>query len=254
MKLSNKDYWDTTYEVREELVPISLDGNYSYCDRQHFKILSQTELDGKKILEVGGGGSKWITFLAEKYPNSQFYALDYSTEGCDKLIKYIDDNNVKNIKVINKDMFHADDLYGRFDVIYSIGVVEHFDDLGAVLEVISKFLNKDGIAFNFIPNMSGVLGWLTKVFNRPVYDIHNPHDLKSFLSGHDGVNIAEAGYLCSNNFCILSSCFISKNGFSTFLYKQLSRFSRCLWWFEDNVFPLPKSKLFSPYIYSVIRK
>lgn len=108
----------------------------------------------------------------------------------------------------------------------------------------------------FIPNMSGLNGYLTKNFNRDVYDIHIPHNKESFVSGHEqaGLSILEADYLCSSNFGVLSSCFHEESSWKWNTYKQLTRVSKLAWAFESKIFEFPVSQIFSPYIYAVAKK
>ena len=69
----------------------------------------------------------------------------------------------------------------------SFGVVEHFESLEDVLRAMRKYLVQDGRVFTVIPNMSGLLGLLTKRFNQSIYFSHNPQTLESLVAGHESV-------------------------------------------------------------------
>ncbi len=75
-----------------------------------------------------------------------------------------------------------------------------------------------------IPNMAGFIGVLTRLFNLGVYEMHNPHDLVSFLEGHRkaGMAVLSGGYLGSTNFGMLSSCFNERRGLSWHAYVLLT--------------------------------
>ena len=146
------------------------------------------------------------------------------------------------LNVVQADLFDPDaSLVGNFDFSYTIGVVEHFADLAAVVREIARFGASNATVVTEIPNMAGLLGSLTKRWNRTVYDLHVPHDLKSLTRGHldAGVIVERTGYLFSQNFNVLSSCFKSRanRGWSTYLW--MSRLTKAIWYFEDRIGDLP---------------
>jgi ubiquinone/menaquinone biosynthesis C-methylase UbiE len=254
--LTSKNYWDGIYVRRSTLQPANPFGKHSYCTRKIFEIKARIGLEDKRVLEIGGGGSAWLAFLAKKYPSSEFTCLDFSEAGLSSLRVYSLENELQNIKFVCADMFEPPHDMQSYDFVFSHGVVEHFTDLPGVLTAHSKFLGKDGQMLTIIPNMSGLLGGITKAFNREIYDIHVPHDLASFRSGHQEakLDILECGYLCSSNFGVLSSCFERRSGVKWSVYKFLTRVSKAFWIFEDKVVSLPTSKVFSPYIYVVSKR
>lgn len=255
-KLTDKAYWEGTYSRRNDRQSLNVDGFVNYSNRLILNKLIEINLESKSILEIGAGDSVWLPYLAEKFPSSRFVGIDYSDSGCALLSERVNKENV-NVTVVHEDMFAEDSpLHGSFDVVISFGVVEHFDDLGHVLAAKKRFLKQDGVMFTLIPNMAGALGALTRIWNREVYDKHNPHDLASFLRGHQqaGMEIIQRGYLGSTNFGVLSSCFPERKGLSWQMSRVLVAMSLAILWFEDKFGDFPTSKIFSPYIYAVSRK
>jgi hypothetical protein len=137
----------------------------------------------------------------------------------------------------------------------SFGVVEHFADLPVAMQAGAAFCKQGGILYTLIPNMAGLNGWLTKFWNRPVYDIHIPHDRETFLAGHKipGLEVLSCEYLGSTNFGVLSSCFPEQRGFNYWVYKQFTRLSKAIWLLESKLGHLPATQCFSPYIVSISR-
>lgn len=119
-----------------------------------------------------------------------------------------------------------------------------------------NYLNEHGLMFTLIPNMAGSIGFFTRLFNRGVYEMHNPHDLVSFLEGHRkaGMAVLYGGYLGSNNYGVLSSCFNERRGLSWHAYVLLTRLSKAVGYLECKLGDFPVSKSFSPYIYAISRK
>lgn len=251
--LTNKEYWNSGYQERSSVTPVDVSGARNFCAQQMLRLKERFGLGGRSVLEIGGGGSAWLVYLAREYPDVDFATVDYSDEGAQLIRDYVREQEISNVSVFQQDFFAPADDIGRYDFVYSHGVVEHFPDLAGTLKAHARFLQPGGRMLTIIPNMNGAIGLLTKWMNRDVYDIHVPHDLTSFLEGHRSADleIVDSGYLCSTNFGVLSSCVRDGDGFKWFLYKQLSRVSKALWYFECHVTKLPATRWLSPYIYAV---
>ena len=252
-ELTKKDYWENGYERRMGLLPVNLVGFRNLCSLKVYDLKKSIGLHDKNIVEIGGGGSAWLAFLATKYPTSRFSVIDYSEIGCRILSEFAEKNHINNINVYCRDFNHSHDLYGKYDLVYSHGVVEHFTSLPDVLKTLSEFLRPNGKMLNIIPNLGGILGNLTRFFNRHVYDMHIPHDKNSFIKGHQeaGLLVQQAGYVCSNNFGLLSTCLPDETGIKWKFYKSLTKLTKLIWAFEYYILDLPVSRLMSPYIYAV---
>lgn len=255
--LSRQKYWDDGYlrSDRGEALP-DLQDFRRLPDRRLMDAIEKLDLRGKSVLELGAGDSNILLILSHRWQSvSTCVGLDYSSAGCASLTRRARALGV-DVSVIHADMFSPPaDLTRRFDVVYSVGLVEHFTQLEHVLAAKRQFLAVGGTMFTVIPNMSGIIGNLTKRFNRSVYEIHNPHNMESFLQGHKraGLEVVRAGYLCSTNFGVLSSCFATNKTSEWRWYVFLSRLSKALWLFESRIAELPKTAFFSPYIYAVSR-
>lgn len=256
MRKTEREYWDQGYERAGSIVPVPLKPAINWTDKLMYDLLSRFNLPGKQVLEVGGGGSAWLARLALEFPTAQFTALDYSPSGCDLVRRFAKERSLRNLAALEGDMFDPPPQGLLCDIAYSYGVVEHFEPLEDALAAIAAYVRPTGKMLTIIPNMAGLLGDLTRRYNKSVYDIHVPHDLRSFLDGHEraGLRVDCGGYLGSNNFGVIASCFASPSdrGYSTYLW--LSRVSKILGTFEKCGVPLPASKAFSPYIFAIAAK
>jgi 2-polyprenyl-3-methyl-5-hydroxy-6-metoxy-1,4-benzoquinol methylase len=254
--LTRREYWDQGYAARDERAECRFDWR-EYVNHLLVKKIEGLGLDGKRVLEIGAGDSAWLPYFARRYPGSRFAGLDYSEAGCARLAKRAAGlGRPSAIEVHHQDMFAADSaLHGQFDLVMSFGVVEHFADLAQPLAAKRRYLADGGTMFTLIPNMAGVIGRLTKRFNRAVYDMHNPHDWESFLDGHRraGLAVSAGGYLGSSNFGVLSSCFTEPRGAAWHTYVLLTRLSKAVWFLESRFGDLPASRTFSPYIVAASR-
>ena len=255
-RLTDKKYWNNQYgEVSE--FSFGIEGHANHNNAIIYNSIKSAGLDGKSILEIGAGGSQWLIFLAKHHPTSKFTGLDFAEDGCKKLSEEAA-NAAADVDVICADLFSPpSECFGKFDLVISFGVVEHFDSLDSVLSEMSKYLKEDGTLWTIIPNMSGVLGFLTKHLDRDIYNLHNPHDLKSFRAGHDKAKlpITSSNYLCTTGFGVLSSCINEKTSRANYLmYLWLTRLTKAISIFEQKLFKLPALKITSAYIVCVSKK
>jgi SAM-dependent methyltransferase len=252
--VTKKQYWDDIHRNKAIYIPKELTGFRNVCEAQIFAGI-KAHFNGGNLLEIGGGSSDWLIAVAKELQPKEAVALDYSEVGCKSMDKKSAQAGV-DVKTVCADMFNPPkNTLDRFDLVMSFGVVEHFADLPAAMGASAAFCKPGGILYTLIPNMAGLNGWMTKFWNRSVYDIHIPHDLESFLAGHrvPGLEVLSCEYLGSTNFGVLSSCFPEKHGFNYWLYKQLTRLSKMIWLLESKLWRFPATRSFAPYIVSISR-
>ncbi len=234
--------------------PLDIRSFRNLGERKLIEKVESLGLAGGHVLEVGAGNSAILSYLARTHAGeAQFSGLDYSEIGCRMLSRRADLEGAQ-IEVLQQDLFKpAPSLLGRFDVLYSIGVVEHFRSLSGVLLAMNGLLSPNGRMLTVVPNMAGVIGALTRRYNRRVYDLHIPHDLASLVAGHEaaGLEVQSSGYLCSTNFGVLSSCFRGPGDPGWRIYLWLSRLTTALWFVESRIGELPHSATLSPYLYVI---
>ena len=155
-KLTSKDYWNNTYvnSKKTRYVP-----DYNSLDNQNNKSLInliEKYSANKSVLEIGAGDSDFLIYLAKSNKSPSFAGLDYSPIGCKNLSTRAENLGV-NVEIINEDLFCDQSKYFKnFGFVYSLGVVEHFENLFEVLLKTKRYLKKDGIHYASIPNMSGI--------------------------------------------------------------------------------------------------
>lgn len=74
--------------------------------------------------------------------------------------------------------FHKENIEGKFDCVYSLGFIEHFNDWESVFKKHFDLLSKDGILIIEAPNFSG---WMQRIprliFDRENYFRHNTESM-----------------------------------------------------------------------------
>lgn len=251
-ELTSPEYWNEKYAcaAAQDIDP------HDFRQRPYRVLIEKLEslgLHGKKVLEIGAGGSAVLTHLAVRNQGAEFHGLDYSEAGC----RSLDDLARKHgaaVKTHRADLFAPPaELKGRFDIVYSLGVAEHFESLAAVVKAQAYFLVPGGLMLTVVPNLAGVVGGMVRRYAPDIMALHKVYDAQSLLRGHAeaGLEPISSGYMCSTNFGAISSCFKSERdpGWRTYLW--LSRLSKAVWLFEDKLFTLPATRQYSAYVYAV---
>jgi 2-polyprenyl-3-methyl-5-hydroxy-6-metoxy-1,4-benzoquinol methylase len=206
---------------------------------------------GARILEVGCARSEWLPYFAQRYQLT-VTGLDYSEPGCAAEREVLRQAGIDG-EVVCADLFAPPaGLSGAFDAVVSFGLVEHFQDTAACLEAIGDFVKPDGMVLTTVPNMTGAVGFLQKVLNPDVYDIHVPLSACDLGRAHrrSGLEVEACEYLLSSNFGVVNLHGLPdtrKTRLSARAHLQLTRLSKLIWALESRWRPLPATRLFAPY-------
>lgn len=105
-------------------------------------------IKGKKILEVGAGSGSDVIALAKK--GAVCVALDFSKESIDICNKLAKQEKV-NVQTILADCRRIPAESDYFDLVFSVGLVEHFKDPIPVLREQLRVLKKGGFLIIDVP-------------------------------------------------------------------------------------------------------
>jgi ubiquinone/menaquinone biosynthesis C-methylase UbiE len=104
-----------------------------------------------QILDAGCDTGRDAIYLAAKYPNSQIIGIDISTQAINEARERL--SRTKLINVIFQTLNLLDINYSeQFNVIYSIEVLEHIDDVEKCLTNFHKALKSDGKLIIHVPS------------------------------------------------------------------------------------------------------
>lgn len=253
--LTDREYWDNRWEriklpveIREETA--------KHTTRQIIKIVSQTlpRKDHLKILEIGGSPGKWLAYFKKNY-RYDIYAIDYSEIGCTKMKENFDVLNLE--ATIYRCNILTDDLSNlpRFDIVYSMGFIEHFRDLNTILKKHLELIGEGGILMIGVPNFAGVTRFVLKKTAPRIFSTHNLQamDIKNWRILEEKYRLIPLfkGYIGGFD---LHHCRRCEN--RTLVNKTIRLFFKLTTRFTDNFtfFRKFNSGYWSPYLFGIYKK
>lgn len=168
IRLTNREFWVQYWK------------NYEYE-----KIPSRVVFNGyvpllknkQSFIEIGGfPGINAAYFYKNVCENITL--LDYYIDKnmVSKLEEY---NNIPagTIQCIEADFFNFD-TDKQYDIVFSIGFIEHFDDTKDVIERHVRLLSDEGNLLIVLPNFRGLNGLVQYLFDRKNFKVHNLNSMK----------------------------------------------------------------------------
>ncbi|MCP4633359.1 MAG: class I SAM-dependent methyltransferase, partial [candidate division Zixibacteria bacterium] len=104
--------------------------------------------------------------------------MDYSEIGCAKMKENFRLLGI-NGEVIQQDLFDNNPTSKKqFDIVYSLGFVEHFSNTTEVVLKHLEFLKPEGLLIIGFPNFRGINGWILERFDTELLAKHNLEVMK----------------------------------------------------------------------------
>ena len=153
-ELLEKQYWDKVWTSIQ--LPMEVDSkSQSSIAKGIFDVFERyvPEKPSGKVLEIGGAPGRFLTYWAKA--GCEVHALDYSSTGCQKTRENFQLLNLP-VTVHEMDLRGASKRLPQFEVVYSLGFIEHFHDLNVVLEEHYKLLKPGGLLFLGVPHFMNV--------------------------------------------------------------------------------------------------
>ena len=210
--------------------------------------------NNNSLIEIGAGGSEYLPYLHHKF-GFEVTGLDYSEVGCESARELLKSMNVPGV-VYQADMFDPPTLVlEKFDVVVSFGLVEHFTDTAQAIAACAAFAKPGGMVLTLIPNMTGLYGFLYKLFDRNIFDIHVPISLNELINAHHaaGLKIVQSECLLGLP-GVIDGDRIDPVWIRHALRRVVFRFSKIYWWLEERGIGIPENTFSSPYLICVARK
>jgi SAM-dependent methyltransferase len=126
---------------------------------------------GTRVLEVGCAPGKFLLWCALA-KQAQACGVEYAEHSHQSTVDLFKAANVTP-DIRKEDFMQTTFNSGSFDVVYSFGVIEHFDDPRPMVRKHFDMLKPGGTAIITVPHFGAGYGWLAQRLDRKNYDIHN---------------------------------------------------------------------------------
>ena len=151
-KLTKKNFWEDYWGKKR----------HSNSSKKTFLVLEILKIFNnylpkdptKTIIEIGGAPGEYLISLHSQFGYS-CNSLDYSKIGNDETkSNFI--RAGKEVEVYERDLFAINDDLPKFDIVYSLGFIEHFDNPNIAVKKHCDLLKPGGILILGVPNLTGI--------------------------------------------------------------------------------------------------
>lgn len=267
-KLAKKEYWDSIYKDNfdkkgKNFFSIKNWVKTQTRDYSNFLIWESILVDilpfdkNLKIIEIGCAPGKYLINFNKIFGYEPF-GVEYSENGAEITRKNFSNNNIKESNIILADFFDNEfqkNNYGKYDLVFSRGFIEHFDNVEKVINLHKNMVKNDGYIIVMIPNLKGLNGFLARFLNKKSYDLHNieimDKNIFSKLFSNNGLEEIYCDYVGLFSFGL----FNTDKTWKYYLYRLFLLIQRPF----DLLFRIfrlefVKSKYSSPYLVFIGRK
>jgi cyclopropane fatty-acyl-phospholipid synthase-like methyltransferase len=196
--LTNQTYWEDTWRRKDPRPWADLgwvQDRYNWFAWDHLLRARLRPQNGRRFLEVGCAGGKWLIYFHKTFGYS-VTGCDYSETGCAMARRNVEAAGIDGT-ILQQDLFT---LTGEFDVIYSHGLIEHFNDPKGVLEKFVSLLHPSpGTLISIVPNLTGLSGFYNRLLKPETFTTHRVITLDELRGWYEeiGLHHIEGGALGS---------------------------------------------------------
>jgi 2-polyprenyl-3-methyl-5-hydroxy-6-metoxy-1,4-benzoquinol methylase len=162
---AGKTHWNDTWAAEPRL---RLPRAYTSSIRDKMSFLQSEVRRGDRFLEIGCAPGKMLAWVASVL-GARVSGVDYSKPGVRVARKLFRELHL-SADIRNEDMFATTFSDHSSDVVYSAGVIEHFDDPPQIVRLHVKLLKPGGQALITVPSLRGLYGRLA---SKATLDVHN---------------------------------------------------------------------------------
>jgi len=275
-KLTKENYWDSRYKKTSEKKDAA--SNSSFKARLYDRFFSKIRIgypsyllydvfckkyfpEGeRKIIEIGSAPGHNLAAISKKFGYVP-YGVEYTESGVKAnrelfKAKGLDENNIILADFFDEDF--QDKYKEQFDVVMSLGFIEHFEDPRDVVEKHINLIKPGGYLLVAIPNFRGINYLLSSYFCKHTLKAHNLEIMKKSkfrsLFKFDNLEIVKSRYYGTLNFGLIYGS--NKPPFKLMLMNLLMSLQKIMDIVFYTIFRKGgiDSSMFSPYQMMICRK
>jgi SAM-dependent methyltransferase len=173
-RFTDEAYWDEYWRERGGQLPAVIER-----DPRSFQVNAILDVfdtyasaeEGGVALEIGGSPGRYLAYLHRRF-DCGCALLDISSYGCSLARKNFELLGIPG-RVYEGDLLDPELDIGTFDLVYSLGLIEHFSDLEGVVAAHARLVSAGGTLVLGVPNLLGVNHWFMKRLGPQRLAVHN---------------------------------------------------------------------------------
>ena len=166
MDLAGREFWDGFWARQDS----RLFSGLSHFHNRMSALLLRYAPPGSAACEIGCGASTWLPVLAAR--GVRVSGIDYSERGLALSRANLARKGVR-AELIHGDVRDPKALpSAQYDLIFSLGFIEHFDDAPIVMGHIAGALRPGGVIVTVVPNFTGIWGRIQRQIDPELYAVH----------------------------------------------------------------------------------
>lgn len=170
--MTDATFWDAHWEQYQLPRRVDLRSYFSYrCDRMFRSVVPR--VPNGRFIDVGSGLGQWLIYFRENF-GYDVVGVDTSPVACDRARQNLRLAGVDG-EVLCSDILTAPLEEESFDVVYSGGLIEHFDDPFPIVQRMSRLVKPGGIHIVSVPNLRSIY-WTLRERLDPEVD-HNHREI-----------------------------------------------------------------------------
>jgi SAM-dependent methyltransferase len=196
VNIVEKAFWENDYYWARAELPCRVDTGLAFDRSLARALMAHAAVEpGRRVLEVGCAPAKWLLFYAERF-GAAVAGIEYSEKGARLSRENLTAAGVAS-EIHRADFFEVEPR--PYDLVLSIGFIEHFDDIPGTFERHLRFLAPGGRLAVGVPNFRGVnraVQWLADPGYLALHNIEamRPTLYRELARVH-GLELEHLGYL-----------------------------------------------------------
>lgn len=197
MNLADGEFWDDFWESVTLPAVVSHAVSHERCLADTFT-RRLTPNPSWRLFEIGCAPGRWLVWFAQTL-GYQVAGCDLSALGISKTRQNLSMNGV-NADVYEGDVLSVEIPQQAYDIVVSLGVIEHFDDPRPMIERHLQLLRPGGILVLEVPNLRWLNYWLMRAARQE--DLLRHHNLRIMnrqyfqrLAANSGLKTRFLGYV-----------------------------------------------------------
>ncbi len=170
VNLAKKEMWEGVAEKQHGRSFLSYESVF------HKLFADILPIDGEKtFIEIGASPGRNMVYFNRVF-KYQVTGLDY-VDNFDECQQNMAQSKVNTYSLINQDLFEYKPEQ-QYDVVFSSGFIEHFDDWKKAMDAIQKFVKPGGYVITSCPHYRGFHYIIRKLLTPDIFSYHNLEMMK----------------------------------------------------------------------------